>query len=79
MFAAIESCFVARRADTTYFREHVGVDTEEHAAWMAEAVEDVIAVHGRKCVEAILTGMAEAFTETCEVPDMLWRRRCASR
>ena len=42
MFEAIEPCFAKLAADTTYFREHVSVDTDEHSRWMAEAVQRVL-------------------------------------
>ncbi|HET9990731.1 MAG TPA: iron-containing redox enzyme family protein [Kofleriaceae bacterium] len=32
MFAALEPCFARLGVDTRYFREHVAVDTDEHAA-----------------------------------------------
>lgn len=79
MFAAFEPCFAGLGADVAYFREHVHVDTDEHAVWMGEAIEDVIAIHGEACVPDIHAGMADAFAETLEVPDALWRQRCASR
>ncbi len=78
MFAAFEPCFAATGADTAYFREHVHVDSDEHAVWMAESIADVLAIYGPDCVAQITAGMADAFAETLEVPDALWRRRCAS-
>jgi len=74
MFAAVEPAFARLGADTRYFREHVAVDTDEHARWMTESVEDIIELYGPTCVDAILAGMADAFAETLEVPDALWRR-----
>jgi hypothetical protein len=74
MFAAVEPAFARLGADTRYFREHVAVDTDEHAQWMTESVEDIIELYGPSCVDAILAGMADAFAETLEVPDALWRR-----
>nr|HEX4312850.1 iron-containing redox enzyme family protein [Kofleriaceae bacterium] len=62
-------------ADATYFREHVAVDSDEHAAWMAESVAEVVAIYGAACVPAVLAGMADAWTETREDPDALWRSR----
>ncbi len=78
MFAAFEPCFAALGADVAYFREHVHVDSDEHAVWMAESIDDVLAIYGPDCVAQITAGMADAFAETLEVPDALWRQRCAS-
>ena len=50
----------------------------EHASWMAEAVLDVIEIFGPSSIPQIHAGMIDAFTETLEVPDALWSRRCAS-
>jgi hypothetical protein len=79
MFAALEPSFAAIGAETRYFTEHVAVDTEEHASWMAEAVEDVLAIYGPDIAPRIATGMADAWDETRDIPDQLWRARCASR
>jgi len=62
-------------ADTTYFSEHVHVDSDEHAAWMAEAVTEVVALYGPDCVPAVLEGMADAWAETLEDPSELWGTR----
>jgi len=78
MFAALAPSFGALGADTRYFGEHVEVDTDEHARWMAESVEDVIELYGGGCVDQIHAGMADAWQETRDVPDALWRRQCAS-
>jgi hypothetical protein len=78
MFAVMAPCY-ADLADTTYFTEHVAVDSDEHAAWMADAVDDVLAIYGASCVPTILAGMADAFAEALDDPDELWRSRCASR
>ena len=78
MFAIVRPCFAAI-ADTHYFDEHIAVDADEHATWMAEAVDEVIAIYGPACVPEILAGMADAWAETCEDPDALWELRCASR
>jgi hypothetical protein len=78
MFADVAPCFDAIGADTTYFHHHVSVDTDEHSAWMAEAVDDVISIYGPACIPTILEGMDDAWQETCEDPDTLWRLRCAS-
>jgi pyrroloquinoline quinone (PQQ) biosynthesis protein C len=79
MFAAIEPSFAKLGADTLYFREHVSVDSDEHASWMAEAVEDIVEIYGPGCVPEITAGMVDAWQETVEVPDALWRLQCASR
>jgi pyrroloquinoline quinone (PQQ) biosynthesis protein C len=74
MFATIEPCFAALGADTRYFREHVAVDGDEHSAWMAEAVEEIVELYGPTCVPAISAGMTDAVGETLAVPDALWGR-----
>lgn len=79
MFAAITPCFAALGCETTYFTEHVHVDDAEHAAWMAESVADVVAIYGETSIPAIVAGMTDAWEETREVPDTLWRKQCASR
>lgn len=76
MFAIVRPLFTT---DARYFDEHIHVDADEHAQWMREAVEDVIAIYGPDCVPEILAGMADAWDETCEDPDALWRSACASR
>ena len=78
MFAALQPAFERLGCDDRYFTEHVAVDTDEHATWMAEAVQDVIDVYGPRCIPEIEAGMTDAFKETLEVPDELWRLRCAS-
>jgi pyrroloquinoline quinone (PQQ) biosynthesis protein C len=75
LFGALLPCFERLGADTRYFAEHVAVDADEHATWMAEAVEEIVEASGS---EPILDGMADAWAETCLVPDRLWRLRCAS-
>ncbi len=59
-------------ADATYFTEHVHVDSDEHSRWMAEAVDEVVALYGDACVPDVLAGMADAWAETREDPDALW-------
>lgn len=78
MFAAIEPSFAALGADTRYLREHVGVDTDEHSRWMAESVDEIVDLYGPDACPAIVAGMADAWQETREVPDALWRSQCAS-
>jgi hypothetical protein len=77
MFAVMKPCFDGL-ADTTYFTHHISVDSDEHAAWMAEAVEEIISLYGPSCVPLVLEGMADAWSETLEDPDALWRQQCAS-
>lgn len=81
MFDRMRGCF--ERIDgcaAAYFAEHVDVDTEEHAAWMAEAVEDVVAVYGRSAVPDVTRGMEDAWQETLEVPDRIQEvLQCGSR
>jgi hypothetical protein len=78
MFAALRPSFVGLGCDTRYFDEHVEVDTDEHAAWMAESVEDVLELYGPAAIDKINAGMIDAWQETREVPDALWRKQCAS-
>jgi pyrroloquinoline quinone (PQQ) biosynthesis protein C len=78
MFAALEPSFTALGCDTSYFREHISVDSDEHATWMAEAVSDIVTIYGESCVEQIVAGMVDAWQETREVPDTLWRLQCES-
>ncbi len=78
MFAALRPSFVALGCDTRYFDEHVEVDTDEHAAWMADSVEDVLELYGHAAQHQITAGMVDAWHETREVPDALWRKQCAS-
>jgi hypothetical protein len=77
LFAVMQPCFDGI-ADTAYFSHHIAVDSDEHAAWMAEAVDDVVSLYGPPCVPLVLEGMADAWQETLEDPDALWRQRCAS-
>ena len=77
MFAAMVNSFEAVGCDTRYFREHVAIDGDEHATWMAEATADVVALYGDECVPSVLAGMADAWDETREVPDVLWEQ-CVS-
>jgi hypothetical protein len=76
LFAAVLPSFTRLGADTRYFAEHVVIDADEHARWMAEAVDELVETCG---ATPILDGMAEAWVDTCDVPDQLWRQRCASR
>ena len=76
LFEAVLPSYTRLGADTRYFAEHVAIDADEHARWMAEAVEEIVVETG---AAPILDGMAEAWQDTCEVPDRLWRARCASR
>lgn len=74
MFAVMAPQY-AGIADTTYFTEHVHVDSDEHAAWMAEAVDEVVALYGPASVPLVLEGMADAWAETLEDPNALWGTR----
>ena len=81
MFAVMKPCFDGI-ADTTYFTHHIAVDSDEHSRWMAEAVDEVVALYGPSCVPIVLDGMADAWRETLEDPDALagrGRQPCASR
>jgi hypothetical protein len=79
MFAAALPAFERIGADTRYLREHVAVDSDEHAVWMKEAVEDVFDAYGAASIPEIMRGMNDAWEETIEVPNALWRKQCASR
>jgi hypothetical protein len=77
MFAHIEPCFRSF-ADTRYFNVHVSVDSDEHSAWMAESVDDIVDLYGPSCLPIIEAGMIDAWEETREVPDHLWElQQCA--
>lgn len=78
MFAALEPSFRRLGCDTRYFTEHIAVDADEHATWMAEAVEDILDIYGPSAAPAIAAGMADGWDETIEIPDELWRARCTS-
>lgn len=71
MFAVMRPQY-ADIADTTYFTQHIAVDSDEHAQWMAEAVSEVVAIYGAECVPLVLEGMADAWAETLEDPNELW-------
>lgn len=71
MFAIMKPQF-EELADTDYFTQHIAVDSDEHAAWMAESVTEVVAIYGPDCVPLVLEGMADAWAETLEDPDELW-------
>jgi pyrroloquinoline quinone (PQQ) biosynthesis protein C len=76
MFATIKPCFDRiAGCDTKYFSEHVAIDADEHAAWMAEAVDEVVALYGPRSVPGVLAGMTDAWHETLLAPDALWERR----
>jgi hypothetical protein len=80
LFAAVVPCYAELAGcETRYFSEHVAVDGDEHARWMADSVCDVVAIYGPSCVPDVLHGMADAWEETREVPDDLWSKQCASR
>lgn len=81
MFAEVASCYAQLEGcDTTYFTQHVAVDSDEHAQWMTEAVADVMQIYGPGARESVVAGMRDAWEETIEVPDHLWRRAsCESR
>jgi hypothetical protein len=81
MFADVVGCYAAiEGCDARYFTQHVVVDNDEHARWMREAVADVMQIYGAaEARDAVMAGMADAWAETREVPDHLWRRACASR
>lgn len=80
LFAAVVPCYSELPGcETRYFQEHVAVDSDEHARWMADSVCDVVAIYGPGCIPDVLHGMADAWQETREVPDTLWSKQCASR
>jgi pyrroloquinoline quinone (PQQ) biosynthesis protein C len=78
MFEAVLPSYEGK-ADVRYFREHVAVDSDEHSRWMIESVEDVLRSYGGEAAGEIAAGMADAWRETIEIPEQLWRARCASR
>ena len=77
MFAAVLPAYARIDCDTRYFVEHVAVDSDAHAAWMREAVQEVVSLYGEESVARVLSGMNDAREETREIPDALWRRACA--
>ena len=80
MFAEVAPCYARiDGCDTRYFTQHVAVDNDEHARWMTEAVADVMQIYGPQAREVVIAGMTDAWEETREVPDHLWRRACGSR
>lgn len=81
IFAEVAPCYARiEGCDTTYFTQHVAVDSDEHAQWMTEAVADVMQIYGADARASVLAGMRDAWEETIEVPDHLWRRAsCESR
>jgi pyrroloquinoline quinone (PQQ) biosynthesis protein C len=80
MFAEVAPCY-ARLAgcDTRYFTQHVAVDNDEHAQWMTESVAEIMQIYGPAALDTVIAGMRDAWEETREVPDHLWRLACASR
>ena len=79
MFAEVAPCYAAiDGCDTRYFTQHVAVDSDEHAQWMSEAVGEVVQIYGLDARDVVIAGMTDAWEETREVPDDLWRRACAS-
>jgi pyrroloquinoline quinone (PQQ) biosynthesis protein C len=80
MFAEVAPCYAAiDGCDTRYFTQHVAVDNDEHARWMTESVADVLQIYGLESRDVVMAGMTDAWLETREVPDTLWRRLCESR
>ena len=80
MFADVVGCYAGiQGCDTRYFTQHVAVDNDEHAQWMSESVADVMQIYGPAARDVVMAGMKDAWEETREVPDHLWRRACASR
>lgn len=75
MFSDMRPAYEYLGCDTRYFDEHVAVDGDEHAVWMREAVFDVLAEYGEGAASAVMVGMADAWEETLEVPNALWRDR----
>jgi pyrroloquinoline quinone (PQQ) biosynthesis protein C len=79
LFAAVQPHYARACADDEYFRVHVAIDSDDHARWMAEAVAEVIALYGDDAAPLIVRGVDDAWRETIEIPDALWRSLCASR
>lgn len=80
MFAVVAPCYARiDGCDTRYFTQHVAVDSDEHARWMSEAVAEIMQIYGGAARDLVIAGMEDAWQETREVPDELWRRACGSR
>lgn len=60
-----------------YFSEHVHVDSDEHSAWMAESVDEILSLYGSAAEAQVLAGMQDAWEETISIPTLLWDRICA--
>jgi hypothetical protein len=79
MFAAVAPAYARLGCDITYFTEHIAVDADEHATWMAESVREVATLYGGNAIERIIEGMTDAWTEALVAPDELWRRLLLER
>ena len=75
LFAAFLPSFEALGGDVRYLVEHVDVDAADHSPWMREAVLEVATLYGPSSLARIRSGMREAWCDTIEVPDDLWKRR----
>ena len=53
------------------------VDSDEHATWMAESVEEVVDLYGPAALAQVTMGLNESWAETRAVPDALWARHLA--
>lgn len=75
LFAQMAPSFDALGCDTRYFHEHIEVDSDEHATWMAESVEEVVDLYGPIALVRMAIGLNEAWAETRAIPDLLWARQ----
>jgi hypothetical protein len=69
LFADFLPCFARLGCATAYFTEHVAVDRDEHAAWMTDAVADVVELYGG--IARVIAGMEQGWDETIDIPDLL--------
>lgn len=74
LFAQMVPSFDALGFDTRYFHEDIDVDSDEHATWMAESVEEVVDLYGPVALVRVAIGLNEAWAETRAIPDLLWAR-----
>jgi len=77
LFAQMVPSFDSLGCDTRYFHEHIEVDSDEHATWMAESVEEVVDLYGPAALAQVTMGLNESWAETRAVPDALWARHLA--
>ena len=64
-------------ADLEYFDEHIRVDSDEHAEWMAEAAEALLT--RSDCYAELMLGIDIGARVTFSVPDAVYARTLAAR